>query len=137
MVTAITGAGAAADPNALRRQEIWIQAIFHVTIAFFSYQVVARLAEQAGGGRLGESLRADLEKETEAIEAAVEQREFSAMLSGKHDRGDALLAIHAGQNLTDTALDMGFATPSHFSASFRNMFGVTASAALLRQPPPD
>jgi hypothetical protein len=31
-------------------------------IAFFSYQVVARLADQAMGGRLGERLRTGLEK---------------------------------------------------------------------------
>jgi uncharacterized membrane protein required for colicin V production len=50
------------DPFAVRRQQFWIQAIFHSLIAFFSYQVVARLAEQATGGRLGERMRADLEK---------------------------------------------------------------------------
>lgn len=63
LVTALTGAAQVAnDPTALRRQEIWIQTIFHVTIAFFSYQVVARLAEQATGGRLAERLRGGLEK---------------------------------------------------------------------------
>jgi len=63
LVTALTGATQAINnPNALRQQEIWIQVIFHVTIAFFSYQVVARLAEQATSGRLGERLRGDLEK---------------------------------------------------------------------------
>lgn len=41
------------------------------------------------------------------------------------------LEIHAGKNLTATALELGFATPSHFSSSFRNMFGLTPSAALL------
>ena len=45
----------------------------------------------------------------------------------------SVLAIHGGRNLTETALDLGFSTPSHFSTSFRNMFGVTPSAALLRQ----
>jgi uncharacterized membrane protein required for colicin V production len=63
LVTALTGAAQSIDnPNALRQQEIWIQVIFHVTIAFFSYQVVARLADQVTGGRLGERLRGDLEK---------------------------------------------------------------------------
>lgn len=63
LVGAMTGAGQ--DPTdfmALRRQQFWIQAIFHSVIAFFSYQVVARLANQATGGRLGERLRGDLEK---------------------------------------------------------------------------
>lgn len=49
-----------------------------------------------------ESLRSELEVETAAIEKDVEQREFYAMLSGKHDHGDALLAIHAGAGGTDS-----------------------------------
>jgi len=64
-VNSILGPGSAADIVdyfALRRQQFWVQAIFHTTIAFFSYQVVARLAEQALGGRLGERLRASLER---------------------------------------------------------------------------
>lgn len=49
-----------------------------------------------------ESLRPELEKETEQIEKEVEQREFYAMFSGKYDRGNALLAIHAGAGGTDS-----------------------------------
>jgi peptide chain release factor 2 len=49
-----------------------------------------------------EALRTELESELAAIEKEVEKREFSAMLSGKHDRGDALLAIHAGAGGTDS-----------------------------------
>ncbi len=49
-----------------------------------------------------ESLRDELEKETATIEKEVERREFYAMLSGKHDQGDALLAIHAGAGGTDS-----------------------------------
>jgi peptide chain release factor 2 len=49
-----------------------------------------------------EDLRADLEREVEAIEATVTHHEFQAMLSGKYDRGDALLAIHAGAGGTDS-----------------------------------
>ena len=49
-----------------------------------------------------ESLRPDLETEIAAIEADVDRREFDAMLSGKHDHGDALLAIHAGAGGTDS-----------------------------------
>ena len=49
-----------------------------------------------------ESLRPDLETEIATIEADVDRREFDAMLSGKHDHGDALLAIHAGAGGTDS-----------------------------------
>jgi uncharacterized membrane protein required for colicin V production len=47
---------------AIRRQQFWIQSVFFIVIAFFSYQVVARLASQIASGRLGERLRAGLEK---------------------------------------------------------------------------
>lgn len=50
------------DPFAFQRQQFWIQALFHGAIAFFSYQVVARFAHQATGGRLGERLRSGLER---------------------------------------------------------------------------
>lgn len=43
-----------------------------------------------------ESLYKELEIEIELIEKDINQREFKAMLSGKHDNGDALVAIHAG-----------------------------------------
>jgi uncharacterized membrane protein required for colicin V production len=63
-ITRLVGAltGAAQDPATFPRQQFWIQAIFHSVIAFFSYQVVARLADQATGGRLGERLRSGLER---------------------------------------------------------------------------
>ncbi len=48
-----------------------------------------------------ESLRGELEKEVEGLEKEIDQREFSAMLSGRYDRGDALLAIHAGAGGVD------------------------------------
>ncbi len=48
------------------------------------------------------SLLDELESETSAIEAEVEQREFRAMLAGEFDRGDAILAIHAGAGGTDS-----------------------------------
>jgi peptide chain release factor 2 len=48
-----------------------------------------------------ESLRTELEAETAAIEAEIEQRDFRAMLSGDYDRSDALLAIHAGAGGVD------------------------------------
>lgn len=49
-----------------------------------------------------ESLRVELERETAAIETSVAHHEFEAMLAGKYDRGDALLAIHAGAGGTDS-----------------------------------
>lgn len=49
-----------------------------------------------------ESILSDLENETVIIEEDVAQREFEAMLSGRYDRGDALLAIHAGAGGTDS-----------------------------------
>jgi peptide chain release factor 2 len=48
------------------------------------------------------SLRADLETEVAAIEAELEKRSFTAMLSGKYDRDPAILAIHAGAGGTDS-----------------------------------
>jgi peptide chain release factor 2 len=49
-----------------------------------------------------ESLRTDLETEISAIEAELEKRSFTAMLSGKHDHDSAILAIHAGAGGTDS-----------------------------------
>jgi peptide chain release factor 2 len=49
-----------------------------------------------------ESLRAELEAETSAIESELGKRSFTAMLSGKHDHDSAILAIHAGAGGTDS-----------------------------------
>lgn len=49
-----------------------------------------------------ESLQEDLEEESLDLQREVDQREFLAMLSGKYDQGDALLAIHAGAGGTDS-----------------------------------
>ncbi len=49
-----------------------------------------------------EALREELEPEAEALEKDVERREFRAMLSGRYDRGDALLTINAGAGGTDS-----------------------------------
>ncbi len=49
-----------------------------------------------------DSLRADLEAEVAALEREAEQRSFAAMLSGKYDDDDAILAIHAGAGGTDS-----------------------------------
>jgi len=53
--------------------------------------------------RLGdESLRGELETEIAVLEADLEKRSFTAMLSGPYDSEDALLAIHAGAGGTDS-----------------------------------
>lgn len=49
-----------------------------------------------------ESLRDELEREAAAVESEVARREFHAMLAGEYDKGDALLAIHAGAGGTDS-----------------------------------
>jgi len=49
-----------------------------------------------------ESLRGELEGEVGSLEADLEQRAFTAMLSEPYDRDDALLAIHAGAGGTDS-----------------------------------
>ncbi len=43
-----------------------------------------------------ETLRPELEIEIAALESDLETRSFTAMLSGKYDEDDAILAIHAG-----------------------------------------
>jgi len=48
------------------------------------------------------SLLSDLEIEADSIENDLNQREFYAMFSGQYDRGNALLAIHAGAGGTDS-----------------------------------
>jgi peptide chain release factor 2 len=48
-----------------------------------------------------ESLAGDLGAETDALEQEVDRLEFHLLLSGPHDRGDAILAIHAGAGGTD------------------------------------
>jgi peptide chain release factor 2 len=49
-----------------------------------------------------ESLRGELEVEVASIEEELEERSFTAMLSGKYDRDSAILAIHAGAGGTDS-----------------------------------
>jgi peptide chain release factor 2 len=49
-----------------------------------------------------ENILPELEQETRKLEAEIAKREFEAMLSGKYDRGDALIAIHAGAGGTDS-----------------------------------
>ena len=49
-----------------------------------------------------DSLAAELAEETEAIEDQLGKLEFQLILSGKHDRDDALLSIHAGAGGTES-----------------------------------
>lgn len=49
-----------------------------------------------------EGLQTELEKEAALLAREIDQRELDAMLSGPYDRGDALLAIHAGAGGTDS-----------------------------------
>lgn len=49
-----------------------------------------------------ETLEPDLQKETELLSEEIDRRELETMLSGKFDKGDALLAIHAGAGGTDS-----------------------------------
>ncbi len=49
-----------------------------------------------------ESLARELLVELESIETTLEKLEFQLLLSGKHDRDDALLSIHAGAGGTES-----------------------------------
>ncbi len=50
-----------------------------------------------------ESMAADLSAEVDAIEKELDQRELQLMLSGAHDRGNALMAFHSGAGGVDAA----------------------------------
>ena len=63
-------------------------------------QRVSDLLELAG--MEDESLRPELEREIDGLEGEIDHLEFEAMLSGRYDRGNALLAIHAGAGGTDS-----------------------------------
>jgi peptide chain release factor 2 len=64
------------------------------------YQHINEALELAQLG--DESLRKELTQELAAYDAELARRELDAMLSSPHDRGDALLAIHAGAGGTDS-----------------------------------
>lgn len=51
----------AADVLASRQQQFWLQFGFHCLMAFFSYQMISRLADALTRGRLGDRLRSGLE----------------------------------------------------------------------------
>ena len=50
-----------------------------------------------------DSIADDLTTEAAAIQAELDQRELLLMLSGPHDRGNALLSLHAGAGGVDAA----------------------------------
>ena len=60
-------------------------------------QDTKELAEMAD-----ESFRKELEENLTTIEKDLDQRQLSTLLSGKFDRGNALLGIHAGAGGTDS-----------------------------------
>jgi len=49
-----------------------------------------------------DSMQDEIECEVEKIESSVDQLELKTLLAGKYDRGNALLAIHAGAGGTDS-----------------------------------
>ncbi len=49
-----------------------------------------------------DALYPEIENEFNAIMVELEKREFQALLSGRYDRNDAILAIHAGAGGTDS-----------------------------------
>jgi len=49
-----------------------------------------------------ESMQGELETEVLTIESDIDKLELNTLLSGKYDRGNALLAIHAGAGGTDS-----------------------------------
>lgn len=49
-----------------------------------------------------ESLRTEIKAELEPVEKELDQRELKTLLGGPYDRGDAILAIHAGAGGTDS-----------------------------------
>jgi peptide chain release factor 2 len=57
---------------------------------------------KAASGLDDETLRGDLGREVVDLEADLERRSFTTMLSGRYDDDDALLAIHAGAGGTDS-----------------------------------
>ncbi len=65
-------------------------------------EVAGRIADALElAGLEEESLRADLEREIEALAPAVDRLEFMTLLSGEYDRENAILGIHAGTGGVD------------------------------------
>jgi peptide chain release factor 2 len=59
--------------------------------------ITQRISDSLELASLGdESLKSELESEVSSLEAEIVLRELDAMLSGRYDKGNALLAIHSG-----------------------------------------
>jgi peptide chain release factor 2 len=69
------------------------------------WQSLAQRAHDAADfAEMGDaSLEADLAAEATAIQTELDQRELQLMLSGPHDRGNALMSLHAGAGGVDAA----------------------------------
>jgi peptide chain release factor 2 len=68
---------------------------------FESYK--QRAADALELAKMGdESLQPELEQEAQNLESIIAKLEFDIMLSGRYDRGNAILAIHAGAGGTDS-----------------------------------
>lgn len=66
-----------------------------------------------------DDLRADLEQETNELERQADRAEFFTMLSGQHDKENALVAIHAGTGGVD-AMDWAQMLERMFLRWFEN-----------------
>ncbi len=73
-----------------------------------TWQVLSRRAKEArdltemADEEEDEALVAELAEETEAIKKQLEKLEFQLAFSGRHDKDDALLSIHAGAGGTES-----------------------------------
>ena len=51
---------------------------------------------------MDDDLTAEIDQDAQRIETDLDKLEFQLMLSGRHDRGNAIVAIHAGAGGTDS-----------------------------------
>jgi len=106
---------------------------------------IARLIEQLHAEPAARTSLASIAKELELSESrlmhifkrdvGIPFRRYRMWVS----MGAAIRMMHAGARLTDAALATGFSSSAHFSASFREMFGIEPSRlsqAIAAAPPP-
>ncbi len=90
------------DEPAVAQRTIKVSNVLREEVESWS-KFLRRIQDTTELAQLGdESLRIDLENEIESIEKELEKRSFTAMLSGRYDSENALLAIHAGAGGTDS-----------------------------------